>query len=77
MARALKTTMYLDPEEYERIKDIARLEGRLPAELFREALAQYVARKGTVRRPKSIGVGHSGKRNVGARAEQLLKGFGE
>jgi predicted transcriptional regulator len=76
MARAIKTTVYLEKEDYERIKGIARAESRLPAELVREALSQYVERKGAKRRPKSIGSGHSRKGDVAARAEELLEGMG-
>jgi hypothetical protein len=76
MAGALKTTVYLDPEDYERLKYIARAEGRPPAELVREAVAEYTARKRPVRRPKSLGAGHSGQGDVSARAEELLAGMG-
>jgi hypothetical protein len=77
MARALKTTVYLDEEAYERIKDIARAEARAPAELVREAVAEYAERKRPRRRPKSIGAGHSRRTDVSERAEELLKGMGQ
>jgi predicted transcriptional regulator len=76
MATALKTTVYLDPEEYERIKDIARAEGRPPAELVREAVAEYAQRRRPVRKPKSVGIGHSARGDVSERAEELLSGMG-
>lgn len=76
MAGALKTTVYLDPEDYARLKDIARDEGRPPAELVREAVAEYSRRKRPLRRPKSIGVGRSRRGDVSARAEELLEGMG-
>ncbi len=76
MATPLKTTVYLDAEQYERIKEIARTEGRAPAELVREAVADYARRKRPVRRPKSIGAGHSRRGDVAERAEELLAGLG-
>lgn len=76
MAGALKTTVYLDPEEYERLKDIARAENRAPAELVREAVAEYAERKRPRRRPKSLGAGHSRRGDVSTHAEQLLAGMG-
>jgi Ribbon-helix-helix protein, copG family len=76
MARAIKTTVYLDEEAYARIKDIARAEGRLPAELVREALAEFAARKRPRRLPKSVGAGHSRKVDLSERAEELLAGMG-
>jgi len=76
MAGALKTTVYLDANAYERIKEIARVEGRAPAELVREAVAEYAQRKRPHRKPKSIGVGHSRRGDVGERAEDLLAGMG-
>jgi hypothetical protein len=76
MARAVKTTVYLDEEHYEHIKDIARAEGRAPAELVREALVEYAERKRPRRIPRSIGVGHSRKGNVAERAQELLAGMG-
>ena len=76
MANALKTTVYLDADEYERIKEIARIEGRAPAELVREAVAEYARRKRPQRKPRSIGVGHSGRGDVAEHAEELLAGMG-
>jgi predicted transcriptional regulator len=76
MAGPLKTTVYLDPQDYERLKDIARAESRAPAELVREAVAEYAERKRPRRRPKSLGAGHSGRGDVSKRAEELLLGMG-
>jgi len=76
MVSALKTTVYLDPKQYERIKEIARSESRAPAELLREAVAEYAARKRPQRKPRSLGIGHSQKGDVSARAEELLTGIG-
>ncbi|HXX70134.1 MAG TPA: CopG family transcriptional regulator [Polyangiaceae bacterium] len=77
MATSLKTTVYLDAEHYERIKEIARAENRAPAELVREAVAEYAERKRPRRRPKSLGAGHSRRGDVAERAEELLAGMGQ
>jgi hypothetical protein len=70
-----KTTVYLDRADYQRLKVLARRQGRKPAELVREAVALYTRRRGTPL-PRSLGRGHSGKRNLSERAEQLLRGMG-
>jgi predicted transcriptional regulator len=63
MATALKTTVYLDAKDYERLKEIARADGRAPAEVVREAVAEYAQR-------------HRRRGDVSERAEELLVGFG-
>lgn len=77
MARVTKTTVYLDADDYQRIKDIARAEARPPAELVREAVSEYAERKRPRRRPSSVGAGRSGRGDVAERAEQLLSGMGQ
>ena len=77
MARPLKTTVYLDREDYERIKYIARAESRAPAELVREAVSEYAARNAPRRKPKSVGAGHSGRGDLSERVDELLAGMGE
>ncbi|OFW18715.1 MAG: hypothetical protein A3H97_17775 [Acidobacteria bacterium RIFCSPLOWO2_02_FULL_65_29] len=72
-----KTTIYLDEEAYRRLKRIARIRRRPPAEMVREAVAEYAARHAPSRRPRSVGVFKSGRRDVGDRAEALLDGLGE
>jgi predicted transcriptional regulator len=76
MAGALKTTVYLDASDYERIKEIARIEDRAPAELVREAVAEYAERRRPRRAPKSVGIGRSRKGDISTRAEELLEGMG-
>jgi predicted transcriptional regulator len=71
-----KTTVYLEAADYQRLKAIARAKGRTPAELVREAVAQYAAREKPRRLPRSVGAGRSRTGDVGARAEDLLDGFG-
>jgi len=70
-----KTTVYLDRGDYQRLKALARRQGRKPAELVREAVAAYTRQRGAAL-PHSLGSGHSGKRNLSERAEQLLRGMG-
>ncbi len=71
-----KTTVYLDEGDYLRLKAIARIQGRQPAELLREAVAEYTSRHAKRRRPRSIGLGRSGRGDVSERAEDLLAGMG-
>jgi hypothetical protein len=71
-----KTTVYLDTADYRTLKRIAARKKRPPAELVREAVAEYAARHEPRRTPKSIGAFTSGRRDLGERAEELLKGMG-
>jgi hypothetical protein len=71
-----KTTVYLDPDDYRRLKALARAQGRPAAELIREAVAEYTRRHAAPTAPRSIGTGRSKSRNVAERAEELLDGMG-
>jgi hypothetical protein len=73
---ATKTTVYLEQSDYERLKAIARRRRQPPAALVREAVREYADRHGPGRAPRSLGAGRSGMRDLGERAEQLLKGMG-
>lgn len=75
MGAAQKTTVYLDPDDYRRLKALARAQGRAPAELVREAVARYTATEAPPRRARSIGIGRSGKPDLGERSEELLAGL--
>lgn len=77
MPPVLKTTVYLEEADYDRLKAIARSEGRTPAELIREAVADYGARKEKKTKPRSIGAGKSGRKRLSEKAEELLEGFGK
>jgi hypothetical protein len=72
-----KTAVYMDEETYRKLKQIARGRGRPPAEMLREAVAEYTARHAPRPRPRSVGAFKSGRRDLGQRAEALLAGFGE
>jgi hypothetical protein len=72
-----KTTLYLEPADYRKLKRIAADKGRSPAALVREAVAEYVTRHGSASLPASVGAFGSGRRDLSERAEELLEGFGE
>jgi len=72
-----KTTLYLDGDEYRKLKRIAASRKRAPAALVREAVAEYVARHAQPLLPKSLGAGASGRGDLSERAEELLAGMGE
>ena len=72
MSEHLKTTVYLDRDAYGRLKALARARRCAPAQLVREAVAQYAAREMPQRKPRSIGAGNSGRRNLSERDEDLL-----
>ena len=67
----------MDEETYRQLKQIARRQQRPPAEMIREAVAEYTARHSQRKKPRSIGAFKSGRRDLGSRAEELLTGFGE
>jgi len=72
-----KTTLYLDSEDYRRLKRVAFRRQVAPAALVREAIAEYVVRHDTVRTARSVGAARSGRPDLGERAEDLLAGLGE
>lgn len=71
-----KTTLYLDTEDYRRLKRVAYRRRVAPAALVREAIAQYVAEHDTVRVARSVAAARSGLPDLGERAEDYLSGFG-
>ena len=71
-----KTTIYLDAVDYQQLQRMARERGTSAALLVREAIAEYTASRAKPRKPKSIGMGGSGRPDLGTSAEKLLKGFG-
>lgn len=76
MTEPTKTTVYLDPEDYRRLKALARAKGCSTARLVREAVSEYARAHPLPARPTSIGAGRSGKGDLSERAEALLGGFG-
>ena len=71
-----KTTLYLDSDDYRRLKRIAFRRRVAPAVLVREAIAAYVARHDVVRTASSVGATASGRSDLAERAEEFLAGFG-
>jgi hypothetical protein len=76
MSELTKTTVYLAAGDYLRLKAIARGQKRRTAEVVRDAIAEYARRHHRKRRPRSLGAGRSGRRDLSERAESLLKGLG-
>lgn len=74
---SIKTTVYLDPADYRRLKAIARRRKRSAAELIREAIANYARQFGRRSRPRSVGAGRSGRGDLSERADELLRGIGK
>lgn len=72
----IKTTVYLNSGDYQKLKGIARAEGRPAAELVREAVAEYAQRRTVRLRPKSLASGRSGRGDLSDRSEEMLDGFG-
>ena len=70
-----KTTLYLESGDYRRLKALAGAKGLAPAQLVREAVAEYVARHEVKRRPGSIGKFSSKRGDLSERAEELLAGL--
>ena len=71
-----KTTVYLREADYRRLKAIARDEDRSTADLVRDAIAEYAAKRRSPKKPRSLGAGHSGRGDLSERAEELLAGLG-
>lgn len=73
----IKTTVYLDVDDYYRLKLLAERQGCSAAGLVREAVAEY-ARKAAPAAPKpqSLGAGRSGGKRLAERSEERLRGMG-
>lgn len=70
-----KTTLYLDSDDYRKLKALAHAKGKPAAALVREAIAEYTARH-AVPRPRAFGAVRSGRSDLSERAEELLTGMG-
>lgn len=73
----IKTTVYLDPADYRRLKAVACRQKRSAAALIREAVANFARQFGRRSRPRSVGSGRSGRGDLSERTEQLLRGIGK
>lgn len=72
----LRTTIYLDEKTVLALRHLADAQGRSRAEIIREALERYLHQaEGQNSRPLPTGIGayRSGRTDVSARAEELLK----
>ena len=76
MTDSTKTTVYLNPDDYRRLKALAKAQGRTAAELVREAVSVYARSQPLPTQPSSIGSGRSGRGDLSERAESLLSGMG-
>ena len=74
--QTVKTTVYLDREQYTALERLAERQLKKPAELIRQAVREYNTRHGGDRLPKSLGLGNSGRSDLSERAEELLIGMG-
>ena len=74
--RRTKTTVYLGADDYERLKRLARAQGRPAADLVREAVAEFARRHTNRLMPRSLGAGGSGRGDLSERAEELLRNLG-
>ena len=73
-----KTTVYLDADDYRRLKRVAARRRLPPAQLVREAVAEYVVAHTAPRVARSVGAFASRRHDLGERAEDLLRrGFGK
>ena len=73
-----KTTVYLDADDYRHLKRVAARRRLPPAQLVREAVAEYVVAHATSRVARSVGAFASGRSDLSERAEDLLRrGFGK
>jgi predicted transcriptional regulator len=77
MADWQKTTVYLEPDSYTRLKFIARETATAPAELIRTAISEFLDRRASRPLPRSLGAGRSATGDLSERAEDYLRGMGE
>ena len=76
MSDIIKTTVYLPTAEYRRLQALAEAEGRSAAELLREAVREYAARRTSKAGPRSIGAIRVNRPELSEQTEELLEGFG-
>lgn len=77
MGDIMRTTVYLNTADYRRLKVLAEAEGRSAADLVREAVAEYAARRTAPERPRSLASFRSGRGDLSERTDELLEGFGQ
>jgi metal-responsive CopG/Arc/MetJ family transcriptional regulator len=73
LKRMKRTTIFADEGLLDSLKRIAAKENTSLSATIRRALEEYVARQQDKRPlPSFVGIGESGRRDVAARAEELL-----
>lgn len=72
-----KTTVYLDADDYRRLREMAREQGTSAASLVRDAVSLYTRSAQKRRKPRSLGAGRSGRNDLSERVDELLRGMGE
>lgn len=73
----VKTTVYLDAADYQRLKRLADTEGSSAAELIRVAVARYLEVSTSSAWPSWVGSVSSGDPEWAERTAERLDGFGE
>ncbi|GIW31801.1 MAG: hypothetical protein KatS3mg071_1975 [Meiothermus sp.] len=63
-----KTTLYLPPELHQALKNVAKQEGKSQAELIREVLAAYLAKRN---RPHLQSIGVAGDQELAGRDSEI------
>lgn len=72
-----KTSLYLDDDDHERLRRLARQEGRSQAEIIRAAIAAYESQQRSDRSFALTGAWHGDGSSVADSPEEdLLRGFG-
>jgi len=69
----VKTTIYMDPEVALTLRQLAAVQGRSQAEIIREAILAYTGKSDGRPRPKGVGAYASGRSDVSARSEELMR----
>ena len=73
-----KTSVYLEDEQVERLRQLAAREGRSQAEILRDAILTYAEQKKRLRKFALAGIADGPGGSVAdIPEEELLKGFGE
>lgn len=73
----VRTTVYLEGAEYQRLKRLADAEGRSAAELIRAAVARFLEEAHETGQPDWIGSMASGDADWAEDAPERLDGFGQ
>ena len=67
-----RTTIFVDEDLINEIKEISKEENKSVAEIMREAMEGYIRRKRKKHRISFIGIGSSGMKDIAEKHEELL-----